>query len=353
MVLNTALTGLSLLYLSKTRLSRFKQLSGRWESLNHILTPYGPHWDNVDFVRYTAFSDNVDNASPSWTDVYNAKPQLNSFLTTLSTNSASWDLDVIDGIPIYNLTHPKSQDWNNVYTLLSGNSGNWESAITSFDILSSDLNIQTPIYNNLSQKVNENKDTLWVTSELNDISANYFNFWDEILTNIKTTYWDNAKSDLDSLSSNLNIYTNIFDNLYSLISSNSATNWDNTILNTISSNYFGLWDSFYTTISTYKDKWNSINSGVTSLSTSIDEKIPDYDSLYETVTQNAVNIWSSINVSYLNKYDFLYSSLTSSSASWMVSDIFSNKFEKYDDFYQTASQNINYKWYPNEWITVT
>ena len=257
-ILNTAPTGLNLLYISKTKLSQFKQLSGRWDSLNNILTTYGPIWDNVDYVRYSKFSDNVDNASSSWTDLYNARPQLNSLLTTLSTNSASWNLDVIDGIPIYNLTHPKSQDWNNVYTLLSENSGNWESSITSFDVLSSDLNIQTPIYNNLSQNVNENKDTLWVTTELNSISANYFNFWNDILTNIKTTYWDNAKSDLDTLSSNLNTYTNIFDNLYTLISSNSATNWDNTILNTISSNYFDLWNSVYTTIYNYKDKWNKV-----------------------------------------------------------------------------------------------
>ena len=170
-VLDTTPKGLELLYISKNRFNNLKSLSGGWSSLNNILTTYDPIWDVVDYGRYTAMSDNVDNAEPSWTDAYNARPLLNSFLTTLSTNSADWNLDVVDGISIYNITHPKSQDWNTVYTILTANRGSWESAIVSFDVLSSSLNVQTPIYNGLDQTVNDNKDTLWDTTELNDVSS--------------------------------------------------------------------------------------------------------------------------------------------------------------------------------------
>jgi hypothetical protein len=345
-VLDTTPKGLGLLYLSKNRFNYLKSLSGGWDSLNYILNTYGPIWDTVDYVRYAAMSDNVDNAAPSWTDVYNARPQLSSFLTTLSTNSADWNLDVIDGIPIYDVSYPKSQDWNTVYTILSTNSASWESAIVSFDVLSSDLNIQTPIYNSLNQTVNDNKDTLWDTTELNYISASYFNFWNNMLSNIKESYWNNGVVTLNGLSANLSIYTDIFDNLYSIISSNSA-NWDNTILYTISSNYFNLWDSFSQTLISNNEKWDSISTGTSSLSTVIYEKSQLFDSLYNTITANVEITWSNISVTYLNKYSTVYSILTSSSASWNINNVFGDKFEKYDSYHQTATQNITSKWVPD------
>jgi hypothetical protein len=346
-VLDTTPKGLGLLYLSKNRFNNLKSLSGGWSSLNHILTTYGPIWDAVDYVRYTAMSDNVDNAEPSWTDVYNARPQLSSFLTTLSTNSADWDLDVVDGIPIYNLSYPKSQNWNTVYTILTANSGSWESAILSFDVLSSSLNVKTPIYNGLNQTVNDNKDTLWDTTELNYISARYFGFWNGMLSNIKESYWDYGFYNLNGLSANLAIYTKIFDDLYTKVSSNSATNWDNTFLNTISSNYFGLWDSVHQTLTAFKDKWNGVNEGVSSLSGTLNEKTPYFDSLYDTINANVGIAWSSISISYLNKYNTLYSSLTASSATWNIGNLFGDKFSKYNSFHKTATENITSKWVPD------
>lgn len=346
-VLDTTPKGLGLLYLSKNRFNNLKSLSAGWSSLNDILTTYGPVWDTVDYVRYTAMSDNVDNAEPSWTDVYNARPQLSSFLTTLSTNSADWDLDVVDGIPIYNLSYPKSQNWNTVYTILTANSGSWESAIVSFDTLSTDLSVKTPIYNGLNQTVNDNKDILWDTTELNYLSARYFEFWDGMLSNIKESYWDYGFYNLNGLSANLSAYTDIFDNLYNIISANSETKWDNTVLNSISSEYFNLWDSFFETLTLNDEKWNSVTNGVSSLSTVIYDKTPLLDSLYNTVTENAGIVWSSISITYLNKYSSVYNILTSSSASWSVGNVFGDKFQKYDSFHKTSTENITSKWVPD------
>jgi hypothetical protein len=342
-VLDTSPKGLSLLYISRSKLEQLKPLSGNWKSLVQIVNQNKEYWNSIDYVRYNQIWNIVDTNNLSWTDIYDYKPVLIDFVTTLSSNSATWVSNEIDGNDIYDIINPKTQDWDTAYLLLSAISG----SVNSFDSLSTEINEEKPKLDNLYQVVNDNKDTLWDTTELYNISSNYFDFWNQMLSSINVGLWDSTNSILTGLSANLNQYTGIFDDLYNLINANSASITNNTYLSSLSSEYFGLWDNVVSILSANSQGWNNLNQSVTSLSADYYNKIPYYDSLYNTITANIGVVWSTITLDYLNKHNYSYSIVESSSASWAVNDIFSNDFTKYNSYHQTATQNLYSKWVPD------
>lgn len=342
-VLDTSPKGLTLLYISRTKLDQLKPLSSDWNSLVQTVNENQSKWNSIDYVRYNQISDIVENNYFSWDDIYYYRPILIDFVTTLSSNSATWDLNTINGNAIYDIINPEAENWNTAYLILSAISG----SVTSFGLLSSEINDEKPKLDNLYQVVNDNKDTLWDTTDLYNISSNYFDFWNQMLSSIKISYWNSTNSILTGLSANLNQYTEIFDNLYNLINANSASITNNTYLSAISSNYFGLWDSVVSLLATNSGNWNNINESVTSLSADFYNKTLYYDSLYNTIIANINIVWSTITPDYLDKYNSSYSIIESSSASWSINDIFSNDFEKYNSYHETATQNLSSKWVPD------
>jgi hypothetical protein len=342
-VLDTSPKGLSLLYISRSKLEQLKPLSGNWNLLVQTVNENKDYWNSIEYVKYNQIWNIVDTNNLSWTDIYDYKPVLIDLVTTLSSNSATWESINISADEIYDIINPKSQDWDTAYVLLSVLS----SSINSFGLLSTEINDEKLKLNNLYQVVNDNKNTLWDTTELYNLSSNYFDLWNQMLYSINVSLWDSTNSILIGLSSNLNQYTQIFDNLYNIIISNSASITSNTYLSSLSSEYFGLWDSFVTTLSTNFQNWNNINQSVTSLSADYYNKIPYYDSLYNTITANIGAVWSTLTFDYLDKHNSSYSIVESSSASWSVNNVFSNDFEKYNSYNQTATQNLSSKWVPD------
>lgn len=342
-VLDTSPKGLTRLYISRTKLEQLKPLSGDWNSLVQTINENREYWNSIDYYRYNEIWNIVNINNLSWNDLIYYKPVLIDLVTTLSSNSATWESNKISGNEIYDIINPKIQNWDTAYVLLSVLS----SSINSFGSLSTEINEEKPKLDNLYQVVNDNKDTLWDTTELYNISSNYFDFWNQMLSSINVGLWDSTNSILTGLSANLNQYTEIFDNLYNIINANSASITNNTYLSSLSSEYFGLWDSFVTTLSTNFQNWDNINSSVTSLSADFYNKNAYYDSLYNTITANIGAVWSTLTFDYLDKHNSSYSIVESSSASWSVNNVFSNDFQKYNSYHQTATQNLSSKWVPD------
>lgn len=271
--------------------------SKNWDGAETITETYSANWDSVNYPRYNNFSQVVENNNQTWTNFYSSRDVLNSFETTVRTNSSDWDTNKETGSAYYDEFKPKTDNHASSYTLLTSNSASWSSVIPETVNLNNDITSLSTKLDVVSSTINYNTVTTqnWDTTELNQISADYFSKWNS-LSVLKTTELDQATTNLNTLSSNLTNTTVSAnsESLYSTVTTQSA-NWNVGDLALITNDVLNKWNSAADTTTQNKDSWSSTYSSTTALSSVFDDKTPKFDNVTSTVSAKKDN-WNLSNI---------------------------------------------------------
>jgi hypothetical protein len=271
--------------------------SKNWDGALTVTETYSGDWDSVNYPRYNNFSQVVETENQTWTDFYSSRDVLNSFETTVRTNSGIWNTNKETGSAYYDEFKPKSDNYSSSYSTLTANSAFWSSVIPEIVSLNNDITSLSTKLDSVSSTINYNTVTTqnWDTTELNQISADYFSKWDSLST-LKSAELDQATTNLNTLSSNLT-NTSVSANsesLYSTVTTQSA-NWNVGDLAVITNDVLNKWNSATTITNQNKDGWSSTYSSTTALSSTFSDKIPQYDSVSNTVSAEKDN-WNLSNI---------------------------------------------------------
>lgn len=321
--------------------------SKNWDSAITVTQTYSANWESIDTNKYDGYSQVVEDNYVSWNNFYNARNGLNSFETTVRTNSGEWQTNKESGSAYYDEFKPKTDIYGTTYTFLTGVSVSWNSIESDVVNLNNDATDLSSRLTSVDNTIQYNTVTTqnWDTTELNTISADHFSNWDSLST-LKTTDLNAATTKLNTLSSNL-VNTTVSansDSLYTTVTAKSA-DWNVGSLSSITSQDINHWNSSKNTINQNNNKWTSAYSSTTALSSSIDEKSPSFDSVNSTVTSkkdnwNLSNIVSSVSSTCLtgssandfSAYNVNVSNLLASSGSITVT----GELKRYNTTYVTA-----------------
>lgn len=291
-VINTQNIGVSDVKDSYQKTLIITNLRKQWDGTTTVVQTYSANWDSVNYPRYNNFSSTVENNYQSWNDSYNHKAELDNFYSFVSTNSATWVTNTVDGSATYVYINPKAIIYDDTKNVLTNYKPVWNENILKYSDLNSDISNLKPILSSTNTTVQQNSAIKWDQTDLNSVSANYFSNWFQLSTlsanklNDAETKYDTLYSNLTGVSANNNI-------LYTTVRDNSAS-WDVTDLVAVSANYFGKWTEGANFLNLKKDQWNTTYDSTTALSATFDVYVPRFDG-YKNVVNNNSNNWSSVN----------------------------------------------------------
>ena len=240
--------------------------------------------------------------------------------TTIIANSG----DKWDGTELNNISAGYFHTWSEVNDVLytDQNAPKWDKVSSDFDLLSTEVKINTDNIVNTYSSVTSNSG-YWNSSELNSFSALNFPNWDQTYIQLTASKidWDNNKTDIELFSSVY--YKDVLDynKTYNTVSTNSAIIWDGTILNTFSADHFDNLNNFKDVTFDKNAKWDTNN-----------KNIYDFASEYYKLTDNTTKAY--------NIFD-------SNSSKWIIStlDTFSaDNFDDWNDWHNLVSLSSN-SWY--------
>lgn len=282
--------------------------SGLWDSeeINNILSA-----ENVD--KWNEKYDNISNFCKGWNYVYNLT---NSFSGFFNQNRDFYNSE-------YVTLSTKYEEWNNLLssfrTNLMANSGNWNS-----------------VYNNKQQYDNLvlSTDPDWATdtstaTQIHDVITLSSGNWDSSyeLLNTKTDKWNSALP----LSAQVTPQFPDINLLYTTTSAKSGL-WNAHSIQNLLETYSETWNSLYSVMSSeYYTNWNTINDTVTSffvfyndnklIYNSIDANFINYITLYTntliSILQSNSSNWDDV-YNKREDYNNLCNAITSSSGTWMI-----------------------------------
>ena len=342
------------------KLTQLGSISANIDQIYNLLNYYSGGWENVDYIRYNAMTDIVENGTSTFNSLYRNKPKYESFISGVTANSAKWDSDVPIGAATYDLINPKVLDWKNEYTTLTAYRIDWNNAITTTNILSDGIYYVYDIINTTNQTIVDNATTTWDNTEIAAITANYFPLWYSLYNTVtaNSSIWNKNILDTINLSAVYYLQKIKFDNTTQTLISNYLDKWDLTNLNSLSSIYFDLWNTILPVLSSNYKIWNTAISTLTSLSSNYYKEKYKFDNLTETVITNYLTKWIAEDVqNFLNTYADTFNSslitlLSSYTPEWntaistltsLSSNYYKEKY-KFDNVTQTVIDNYFTKW---------
>ena len=286
-----------------------ESLSGHWMVMYSVLTSFSAFWNSyVD--KYIPFSSLIESISSDWVSLSSIKDNADSLVSVMSTNSANWDSNYIDGTFTYDLINPKAEQYNYFYNFLYSNSGLWNS---STQLSSEYINFKTIIEDVIST-VSANSATLWDTTELNSLSGLYFDNWITMYNHLisRHPYYDASLYYQNILSSGTSQVSANYDDMVNTISANSATTWE-----IIPEQYFYDLNSGYSLLTSNSSNWDLVNE--------FNSNLNKYDESYNTLQENITSKWipetfNKILTADSNNWNSTYDILTSLSANWDFDD---------------------------------
>lgn len=322
----------------------------------------GNIWDSTELNAFSAnyvdtynnLYDVVFNDNELWTGSITQYQEISTNVITLtshidethnnvfSNSSYSWDTTELNSI---SSTYFNQLD--NIYTVLTASSSEWNDAISSFSILSSDINVTFDDIKNTTNLISSISVSVWDTSELYTNISSYSGSWDETYVNLIENYgiWNQS----NELSSIIDQGRLTFDSVYTTVNSNSATNFDSSAINLLTSSNSANWSSIYDTLTSNNTNWNQS----TNLSSIIDNDKPKYDSVYSTVISNSAIKWNlddinSITTSKSDNWSSMYDILVSNYSKWhgvsALSSVLTDTRKNMESLYGTVDDNVPLKW---------
>jgi hypothetical protein len=248
-----------------------------------------------------------------------------------------------------------SAHWMDTYSVLTSFSANWNSPIDYINFItsiSSDWILITSIeslMNSFASIMNSNS-SLWDSNYtqgvllydiINPKQEKYNDFYNFI------SYISGVNSSLFELSTNYYNIKPILDDIVNTVSSNSASSWDTTELNTFSANNFDNWVST-TNLLTSRHPYYDSSLYYVGVVSAILDGISAYNiDTFNTVSSNSASNWGDFSLNDINNYINNYNILTANSANWNPIDILDIDFDRYNQSYNTLQDNITSKWEVN------
>jgi len=298
----------------------------KWITEYAELTANAEKWNNniTDFDKLTSSIDsNQEN--------YNQ-----SYVTTQAYYDNIWDTTELNSF-----TATNTNTYNQVFSNISQNKIKWETPITKYQEISSNIySLSGNIYDAYNT-IQQNSAINWDSTELNNISADNFDKWNNYynLLTSRNADWNSIITRFSGISADIKQSENYIYLINNLIQSNSGTIWNNQSITSITSGSSANWDNAYNLVLSNSGYWNTTSD----LSSIIDLDKFYYDETYSVVSSNSAIKWnySDINIIFSdNSYNWnnLYVKLTASSGYWNATNDLSGVIENDQVYYnQTTS----------------
>jgi hypothetical protein len=326
-------------------------------NLYNLITANSSTWGNQE-------TENVMVSSNKWNSVYSSYNSYNNLYNILIANSGIWINDRNQTDSIYNILSSNSANWDNLYNILTGNYGTlWNN--TSY--LNNTLINAISVNNSTHSTVTANSG-LWDSNDLNtylSISSNLIDTYNKVST--LSAPLNQLYTNLTSVSTDFYNNINILNSYTNLVSSNSSLwndiiNFENSVsLSTINwnevSNNKNNYDNLYSILYSNSSTWYSNVNELTSISAFIFEKSPIWDSMYYLVFgsdwfNSAINYQKLSSAIGINNilFDNLYNTITANSGKWASADFYQTKLSaisSWDSVYDTVITKNKYNLWNN------
>ena len=308
-----------------------------WNDVYSILNSGSAKWNNT-ITNFNIVSSGLSNTQPSYVSVY----------TTVNTvSNIKW--------------YPNDlNDWNNtyfnlfknLYTYTSGNSAKWIVPISSYQALSSGMSNVVDNIKSTSNSVYINSAASWDNSNLNYLSAAYYDKWtlsykelssNQNKFNVFATSVNSISSGIDKVNRNSN-------SLFTTISSNSATLWNDYENETFISNNSANWFSLFSELTGLSSTWYTSNPIVSI----INSNTPTFNLATNVVSANSGTNWSNLDsnsnliLATSSILISLYNNLNTLTATWgtpgNISSIIQSVSSKFNSYYNTVLTNLSSLW---------
>jgi hypothetical protein len=281
-------------------------------NLNSISANNFANWDSYHQTftqRYNDWSKYVNELITISANIIDTSVDIESVNNLYSSSSALWDtteLNAFSASYIDNL--------NDTYSVVGANSPSWNSMVNIFSSISSDVvsvgeNASSAYDTYILSSVN------WSSDELNSISANNFDNWNNTNTIVAANSVSWGDTSLLSTLSTIILDEKIkLDDLYDVVAKNyDFNNWEGGKYTTIVSDNSAKWDRAYQfiNIESVPNKyayWNQTGTNIDSLSNSINQSIPIFNSI--------TNLVSSTSSSWGSTSDYAYNELSIYTPKW-------------------------------------
>jgi hypothetical protein len=355
--------------------------SANWNNLYDILTgTYGSSWNKYSNLNSILSTDIYNNNSTynsltsnyelwntiaynynqiglsaqSINNVKNNKDIYDNLYSILTGNSGLWikDRNTLDNISSILLSN--SAKWNNLYDILTGTYGSsWNKYSGLNPILSTAIDNNNSTYNTVTANSG-----LWsntnINNYLNSVSGNLIGVYN-IISSLSNS-WNTVYNTTTAVSSyynrnitNLNNYTNLVSTISSLwdnISnfensiSLSTTNWNSTL----TSNY----DNLYSILCSNSSTWYNNVSLLTSISSFLFTSSPNWGVMYSLIVAgdwlNSGNNYNTLSSAIGNnniKFGNLYNTVVTNSSKWASADFYNTKLSAISSWDSTYDTLIN------------
>ena len=282
--------------------STYYSNSANWDSTFNTVSTNSAYWSDTSV--YTV----VTSKSANWDSVYNSKTLYDNSISILSSNSANWDYVSNNITPTISLVSSNSANWDNSYNVVSTNSAAWNNINTNITSLSSDYSSNSANWTNTYLLVSANSSYWDNTSTIEIINNNYENWnttYNVVCSN--SASWELNKTNLNDLTNNFNLSSNLWNSNYNVVSANSAQ-WGDATASSILTSNSGKYESTYTTVCANSSNWNNVSSVYIK-----------YDNTYSVLTSNSSNWENTYNTVSTNyqAWNTTTSLITTNSAKWL------------------------------------
>lgn len=283
----------------------------KWNDTYQYVNFYKPVWDaiyNLTNSFSTFYYDNNLLFNPSYEVLNNNYVDwintLSSFRTTLSENSAFWDI-------IYS----KKQEYDNLYDNIQYNSNEWitDTATSEFikNLMDSNSNNWNSYSDTIFQKYNKWNGASPLSSEISKHIPDLNSFDETVQSNYSTTW----KSDIARTL--LNLSSSNWNSLYSIVSNEYTQNWNSLYFKTT---------SFYEKYNEDKNNFNSIDVNAID---SISNKSENVTNILRNNSANLVEEYNLLSGSYTSDLNNFHSTISNLSTDFNTNK---NNFNNTNDF---------------------
>jgi hypothetical protein len=300
-----------------------------WDLLYSILNSNSAKWNN-SISTYNILSANLNYTKPLFDSVYN---------TVTSSSAEIWDSSELNEWSASNSTKLR-----NVFTYTSANSAKWIPPVSGYQSLSAGMATVVGYIKNTSSTVYANSATLWDNSNLNSLSAAYYDKWTLANTELSANKnrFDIFSASVNSISSQIDVTNNNSNLLLTTISSNSAVIWDNYETENYFSSNSSNWNNLNSNLIAYSGIWNNPNN----IGNIINNNSPSFNLFLNLVSANSSNAWSNLESDYnlilanSANLNLIYNILTSNSSTWNAGNNISNIIASYSAVFDTTYNTV-------------
>ena len=309
-------------------------LSNQWGQISGLSSSYIDNANNYNSVTNTFYTNsstwndisnlyiNTYLSAINWDNIYSNKTNYDNVYSILYSTSSVWYNDISLLTSISSDISEISDNSNTISDLIL--SGKWLESGTYYNALTSAIGNNNIIFTNLYNLISSSSANKWTSKDFYTVKLSAIDLWnsnyDTIVSKNKYTEWNNAVTNLPSISNNFYDIEKHLNTLNSVITANLVV-WNNKTISSILTGNSAKWYDNYSLVNTKSSYWF------------FDEK-PQYISSYSYVDQSSANL---INV---------YNTVTAYSGNWnddvtKLTSVSSNYFLTGGDIVNLSAYNLS------------